>query len=264
MRLYLFFYVLSLGGLFQSCSNNTAVPHHAQQADTLSYSRKVIHEYSPYFLEADGHLDSTYFRASYPVFEEEKINTLVSSIVHLEGDTSMAEAARRFIHAYNEYVEDNQGKSTATWNRDLKVDVISNTASYLGIRTCQEEYTGGAHGEHLILYSNFDRQSYDPITISDIIPTEQKDKFVKIAEQYFRKQEGLKSDEPLQGKYFFEEGNFSLADNFTFEKSNMLFYYNIYEIKSYAEGGTELRIPYTAIKDLLSDKALHYINSSIK
>ncbi|MNN23755.1 hypothetical protein D3C81_1371610 [compost metagenome] len=173
----------------------------------------------------------------------------------------MQEAARRFINSYNEYVEDNNGKSTSTWNRDLQVDVIANTPVFLGLRTKQDEYTGGAHGDHFTLYSNFDRQSNKQIMIDDIIQKENKDKFVKIAEQYFRKQEGLSTDDSLSGKYFFEDGRFSLADNFTFEKDDILFYYNVYEIKSYAEGNTELRIPYTTFKHLISDKGLHYINS---
>lgn len=263
MRFHFSLKILLIGVLLYSCDSETKTPVSSgiQHTDTLSYSRKIVDEHSNYFLEEDNHLDTTYFRARYPVFEADSINVLISSIVHLEGDTSMTEAARRFINAYNEYVDDNNGKSTATWNRDLQVDVVSNTPFYLGIRTKQEEYTGGAHGEQLTLYSNFDRRSNRPITMDDVISVENKEKFRTIAEQCFRKQEGLNTDDSLHGKYFFEDGKFSLADNFTFEKKDILFYYNIYEIKSYAEGGTELRIPYTAIKDLISEKGLHYINS---
>ncbi|CAM3462506.1 DUF3298 DUF4163 domains-containing protein [Sphingobacterium prati] len=261
MRFYLFLKILSIGFFLSSCQNKSASPSLAQTRDTLSYHKKMVDEHSNYFLKGEDQLDTTYFRASYPVFDEAKINDLVSSTVHLEGDTSMEEAANRFINAYNEYVDDNNGKSTATWNRDLQVDVVANTPVYLAIRTKQEEYTGGAHGDHVTLYSNFDRQSNSPITIDDIILKEDKDKFITIAEQCFRKQEGLHKDDSLNGKYFFEGGKFSLADNFTFEKNELLFYYNIYEIKSYAEGGTELRIPYSTFKDLMSEKGLHYINS---
>ena len=261
MRFYLFSKILLIGILLYSCQNKSATSSLTPTGDTLSYHKKMIDEHSNYFLKGDDQLDTTYFRASYPVFDEVKINDLVSSIVHLEGDTSMEEAAHRFISAYNEYVDDNNGKSTATWNRDLQVDVVANTPAYLAIRTKQEEYTGGAHGDHVTLYSNFDRQSNRSITIDDIIRKEDKGRFTTVAEQCFRKQEGLNKDDSLNGKYFFEEGKFSLADNFTFEKKELLFYYNIYEIKSYAEGSTELRIPYTAIKDLMSEKGLHYINS---
>lgn len=261
MRHYLFLEILFIGCLLHSCQNKGTTPAIKQLGDTLVYQRKMVDEHSNYFLKEDDQLDTTYFRASYPVFEEGKINALISSIVHLEGDTSMEEAARRFINAYNEYVDDNNGKSTATWNRDLQVDVVANTPAYLAIRTKQEEYTGGAHGDHVTLYSNFDRQSNNPITIDDIIRKQDKERFMTIAEQCFRKQEGLATDDSLNGKYFFEDGKFSLADNFTFEKNELLFYYNIYEIKSYAEGGTELRIPYTTFKDLISEKGLHYINS---
>lgn len=261
MRFYFFLIVLFISCVLSACSDHKKAAIAKQPTDTLSYNQKIIDEHSNYFLKEDDRLDTTYFRAKYPIFQENKINTLISSIVHLEGDTSMADAAHRFINSYNEYVEDNNGKSTSTWSRDLQIDVIVNTPVFLGIRTKQEEYTGGAHGDHFTLYSNFDRQSNSAITINDIIQEENKNKFVQIAEQYFRKQEGLSADDSLNGKYFFEDGKFSLADNFTFEKNDILFYYNVYEIKSYAEGNTELRIPYTTFKHLISEKGLHYINS---
>ncbi|WET68419.1 DUF3298 and DUF4163 domain-containing protein [Sphingobacterium sp.] len=261
MRFYFSLIVLVISCLLSACNDHKKAAIATQPTDTLSYSQKSIDEHSNYFLKEDDRLDTTYFRAKYPVFQEDNINELITTIVHLEGDTSMQEAAHRFINSYNEYVEDNNGKSTSTWNRDLQVDVIANTPVFLGLRTKQDEYTGGAHGDHFTLYSNFDRQSNKQIMIDDIIQKENKDKFVKIAEQYFRKQEGLSTDDSLSGKYFFEDGKFSLADNFTFEKDDILFYYNVYEIKSYAEGNTELRIPYTTFKHLISDKGLHYINS---
>ncbi len=261
MRFHFFLKILVLSGLLYGCNGQNKTPVDVQHTDTLFYSRKNIDEHSNYFLKEDDRLDTTYFRAKYPIFKESKINDLIATVVHLEGDTSMEEAAHRFINSYNEYVEENNGKSTATWNRDLQVDVVANTPIFLGLRTKQEEYTGGAHGDHFILYSNFDRQSNKAITIDDIIIEDNKDKFIKIVEQYFRKQEGLSGDDSLNGKYFFEDGKFSLADNFTFEKNDILFYYNVYEIKSYAEGNTELRIPYTVFKHLISNKGLNYINS---
>jgi len=261
MRFHFSLKILVISYLFYACNGQSAPADGLPLADTLSYSKKSIDEHSNYFLKEENRLDTTYFRAKYPVFAEDKINDLITDIVHLEGDTSMQEAAHRFINAYNEYVEDNNGRSTATWNRQLQVDVIANTPVFLGIRTQQEEYTGGAHGDHFTLYSNFDRQSNKQIVIDDIIQSQHKDEFVKIAEQYFRTQEGLSSDELLNGKYFFEDGKFSLAANFTFEKDDILFHYNVYEIKSYAEGMTELRIPYAAFRHLISDKGLQYIHS---
>lgn len=261
MRFQFSLKILVISYLFYACNGQSVPADVVQPTDTLSYSRKSIDEHSNYFLKEENRLDTTYFRAKYPVFDEDKINDLITNIVHLEGDTSMQEAAHRFINAYNEYVDDNNGKSTATWNRELQVDVIANTPVFLGIRAQQEEYTGGAHGDHFTLYANFDRQSNKQIVIDDIIQTQHKDKFIKIAEQYFRTQEGLSSDDLLNGTYFFEDGKFSLADNFTIEKDDILFHYNVYEIKSYAEGITELRIPYATFRDLISEKGLQYIHS---
>jgi hypothetical protein len=169
MRFHFSLKILVLSGLLYGCNGQNRTSIDALQTDTLTYSYKKIDEHSNYFLKEDDRLDTTYFRAKYPIFKEGKINELITTIIHLEGDTSMEDAAHRFINSYNEYVEENNGKSTATWNRDLQVDVVANTPIFLGIKTTQEEYTGGAHGDHFTLYSNFDRQSSKVITINDII-----------------------------------------------------------------------------------------------
>ncbi|WP_333802811.1 hypothetical protein, partial [Sphingobacterium multivorum] len=99
MRFYFFLIVLFISCVLSACSDHKKAAIAKQPTDTLSYSQKIIDEHSNYFLKEDDRLDTTYFRAKYPIFQENKINTLISSIVHLEGDTSMADAAHRFINS---------------------------------------------------------------------------------------------------------------------------------------------------------------------
>lgn len=232
-----------------------------EYGDTTAYDLDQVKEYSSYFLSNGDQVDTTFFHARYPIFKDTKINLLLNQFIRLEGDTSMVEAAQRFIRSYDEYVDENDGKSTATWFRDLNITVPINTPIFLTLRTVQEEYTGGAHGEHITLFTNLDRNNDQVITLDEIVPKNKQEELRKIAERYFRKQEKLKPSTPLTENYFFENGIFTLADNFSLEKNSILFYYNNYEIKSFAEGPTELRIPYDDIRQILSAKGIQYINS---
>ena len=49
---------------------------------------------------------------------------------------------------------------------------------------------------------------------------------------------------------------FALNDNFLVTPVGIRFLYNEYEIKSYAEGQTELLIPYNKIKSLLRPQSV--------
>ena len=82
-----------------------------------------------------------------------------------------------------------------------------------------------------------------------------------MASTIFRKQEGLSPTQSLEN-YFFENQKFSLNTNFLITKKGLLFYYNSYEIRSYAEGPMELLVPYTAISGLL--KINPYIPKNLK
>ncbi|UIR57662.1 DUF3298 and DUF4163 domain-containing protein [Sphingobacterium sp. SRCM116780] len=230
-------------------------------ADTLHYEMKELHEYSRFFVKEGQKIDTTYFKAQYPQFKDTVINNLLQTSINLEGDSQMVTSAKRFVNAYDEYVEENNGNSTATWFRDLQAKVYQNTSKFISIETSQTEYTGGAHGDHFTLFSHFDTHTDQKITLNDIVNKENQKELIKIAERYFRKLEKLSDTESLNDKFFFEAGNFTLADNFALNKDGLLFYYNVYEIKSYAEGNTALKVPYKDIKHLISAKGLEYINS---
>jgi hypothetical protein len=88
--------------------------------------------------------------------------------------------------------------------------------------------------------------------INDIIGDEFQASLTKVGEDIFRKQEGISDNQSLTDDYFFNEGIFSLPHNFILQKDGILFLYNIYEIKAYVFGNTQLFIPYTSISDMLT------------
>jgi len=245
-----------------SCTgNDTAKEQKKASGDTLHYDMKELHRYSNFFVKEGEKIDTTFFRAKYPQFKDTVINTLLNQSINLEGDSEISISAKRFVDAYDEYVEENSGSSSAAWFRDLQAKVYQNTPKFISIETNQTEYTGGAHGDHFTLFTHYDINSDQKITLNDIINEENQKELIKIAEKYFRKLENLSDKESLNDKFFFEAGNFALANNFALDKEDLLFYYNVYEIKPYSGGNTALKVPYKDIKHLISNKGLEYINS---
>ncbi len=164
--------------------------------------------------------------------------------------------------SYNEFVEENSTKYIFfPWYKNVVATVWINTPLVLTLSTFVDEYTGGAHGLHYNILSNIDVTTKRKIELKDIIQKEKMKDFTKKAETLFRKLENLSQNESLEDKFFFENGIFALNDNFGLTKSNLVFYFNEYEIKPYAEGPTTLEIPYEEIDEFLSPQGKTYVAS---
>jgi len=120
-------------------------------------------------------------------------------------------------------------------------------------------YTGGAHGNYATVFAHYDLTNHASFTLDDVVTKPFQNELTAVAERYFRKQEKLPVDEPLDNRYFFNEGRFHIPENFALEQDSLLFLYNIYEIKPYVDGKTELRVPYSEINRLLTDRAKRFI-----
>lgn len=202
--------------------------------------------------------DTTYFYVSYPEFSDAKINEYVQSHLVLDsGKVSVEEMGKEFITAYDQFYDEVEYKRP--WYQEKRDSVNIQTVNYIGFSSNFESYTGGAHGLHYILYNNYDVKENKELSISDIIHQSNMEELIKAAEGIFRKQEGISETHSLLEDYFFEDGIFSLPNNFILQHEGILFLYNIYEIKPYVSGYTDLFIPYSTIKDMLTPEAKEII-----
>jgi len=113
------------------------------------------------------------------------------------------------------------------------------------------ETSGGVHGNYGDYYMNWDTKAHKEISLDDLLIANYEHRLTNIAESIFRKNEGLAKHESLKYTYHFQDDVFSLNDNFYLTPEGLMFYYNIYEIKPYMQGTTDLLIPYAQIKSLL-------------
>ncbi|SFS54283.1 Protein of unknown function [Sphingobacterium wenxiniae] len=226
-----------------------------QILDTLTYKMQSFKEISPYFaVPSEEQVDTTKFTAYYPVFDEE-INTLVKESIYLDGEENMVQVSESFLTAFNEYAEDQivaESGPLHAWFRDISCQVLLNTGKFLTLQNSISEYTGGAHGIQVVVLSNYDVQEKKELALTDIVSDTVKLK--SIAEKFFREQENLSETESFGKAYFFDNDNFALADNFGLTKEGLLLYYNVYEIKPYADGPTSLLIPYAALSEVLTER----------
>lgn len=198
-------------------------------------------------------VDTTNAIVRYPVFENDSLNNYIKQQVfnfYAEEDYPSAydDIASSFVRGYNEFYLQNKGTSQ-WWYLLIDIKVIRQMHNYIALQYLHSDYAGGAHGNAIHSYINFDPKREVGITLDSLILPQKKNDLVKLAEEIFRKDEKLTATEPLDKKYFFTNGKFALAQNFYVSNEGLTFLYNPYEIKPYAYGTTKLVIPTALLKN---------------
>lgn len=250
-----------------SCGQNqkdqqSHIVHTSLTGDTLTYSYQDFIKTSQYIIANEKTIDTSYFRISYPQFSSDAFNMLIKPAIWIEDENSLDEAAQSFIEGYDEFVEDPSTQVlTAAWFKDIQSRIYLNTPKVLSLKTEYHQYTGGAHGNNVAIWSNYDVLRAKKIELSDIISQDKYAELTKIAEKEFRRIENLADTASLKEDFFFTDGIFTLNDNFGLTKSNLIFFYNEYEIKPYSEGNTIIELPYADLGNVLNKRGKGYIKS---
>ena len=259
-RLFFFFSFLSISCLGNQ--SNTATTQETTNIDTIKYSFKSIKKTSQYLAGEEDVLDTAYYSIKFPHFEKKEINDIIVGGIFIDGEENEDQAAQSFIDGYNEFVEESSTKKLRyAWFKEVNTDILSISPLLISLQTFVNEYTGGAHGNHYAIISNYDLNTQKKIELAEMLLPNQFKNLTKIAEKHFRKQENLDDSASLSKDFFFEDGIFALNDNFGLTKKSLIIYYNEYEIKPYAEGPTTLEIPLNELDNILSDRGKKYIQS---
>lgn len=223
--------------------------------DTLSYQYKTLKKESKALITADTDTIVSTIELKYPAFKNPVWNEQVKQLVfNSETEKSNYATYDEYLNAFiNASLEANaeEEEYPRSWSQDINVHIEHQFAGTqtLSLSLSMYNYTGGAHPNSSLIYVNYDIFSKKIIKLSDLINPNMMARLTYIAGTIFRKQEGLSPTEPLEN-YFFENQKFSLNSNFLITKKGLLFFYNPYEIRSYAEGPMELMVPYSAISTL--------------
>jgi hypothetical protein len=200
------------------------------------------------------------YEANFPIFEDgnqqliDSINTFISQ-TFFEHENKIADL-KQLIKAesdsfYQDYLRDfsdfNEVDFPLNYNYNYKFNVMFFNTEYVTLKNENYAYTGGAHGNYSTLYHVFNAKNGKLLSVNDLVNDTLK--LQEIAKQQFYKLKNIDASKPINDQgYWFEKNNFSLNSNFGLLNDTLIFTYNPYEITSYAEGQTELKIPMSLFK----------------
>lgn len=182
---------------------------------------------------------------------EEKVTRTLSEdyVMEASGSENIDQLISLFIKSYEDFSKNFPESSTA-WSLDILVEQTYSKSDVISLRMNTSGYTGGAHSNSFVEYITLSKNSKKPLDIKDIVKSNRK--LSSIAEQVFRNLHGIKKGESFSNHGFtFQNDEFVLPETFGLSTDGLVLYYNSYEISSYADGPTELIIPFDQLTELL-------------
>jgi hypothetical protein len=145
-----------------------------------------------------------------------------------------------------------EGATTAGWFLERKVRVIHQDAEVLSLEETVFWYTGGAHPNNSARLASFDPVSGRRLVLEDLLTPGYGPRLNAIAEHRFRAIREIPEGQSLaDAGFWFEDGVFSLNDNFAVADSGLAFHFDPYEIAPYALGPTDLVLEREELGELI-------------
>ena len=192
---------------------------------------------------------------------QEKINLrindeLLKPIGAEKSNETLEDMMLRFLDEYKNYKKDFPN-SAQHWKLERIASELFNGHNIFSCEVFEYSYLGGAHPNSYRHFVNFDLYTGDELKLEDILIEGYMDNINTIGEEIFRQTNEIEPDKDLtEAGFWFDNNRFSINKNFTVDESGVTFYYNNYEITSYAFGPTELFIPYNRINNLIKPDGL--------
>lgn len=145
------------------------------------------------------------------------------------------------------------------WALEINSDILYQDSLFISVATTIYSYTGGAHPNSVQVYRSYDLRTGKPITLDQILIPGYERELNAAGEIEFRMTKEIPPDITLKERgYWFEEGQFSLNQNFAIINKSLVFYFNPYEIAPYSMGPTELELKLTDYAQLIKEGSVIY------
>ncbi len=139
-----------------------------------------------------------------------------------------------------------------SWEIKINTEVLFSNDHIISIQGSNENYLGGAHGNHWKKILNFDAKTGKTLTQKDIITNYPE--FLKVAEIWFRKTREIPAGADLEKEgYLFTDNQFKLPENIGFTEKGLILIYNPYEAGPYSMGEIKYTIPLSEVKDFIRE-----------
>jgi len=130
--------------------------------------------------------------------------------------------------------------------------------NFVSIRFEISEYTGGPHPSSYSKSFNYDLKKDKAIVLSDIFDSN-KDYLSSLSNKAISYLMKANSDNEYSDEEWIKEGAGPKAENFqtfTFNKDRIVFYFDPYQVATYAAGRQDIILPFSSIKDILKSDAV--------
>lgn len=146
----------------------------------------------------------------------------------------------------------NEEMLSPSWNYEQSVQfsIAYNAHQMITLSQNYYDYLGGAHGNYNTLFTNLDLQLQKTWKLSDVLHADSTT-LQQLLETTFRKEYRIPAPKPLTELLF--DSTLATTDNFYICEKGLKFLYNPYEIASYADGQITIFIPYTQLKNYLTE-----------
>lgn len=198
-----------------------------------------------------------HFSTALGMLSSKQLNQYIQNnlIVYTAFDDSTAAGVTAFADKFiSDYLENTKDDAlSGNWERTKNIRVRYINKAVLSLQDDEDGYTGGAHGFSNTNLLSLNLNTGKPFKLNDILLDGAKKKLLSIGEQHFRDIHQLEPNSSLEEAGFdFDKNKFTFSKNFAILKKGLLFYYNSYDIASYATGPTKLFIPYNELTGLVN------------
>lgn len=195
------------------------------------------------------------FEVQYPEFlgldttVRKSINDRVNYILNGSAGEpkSLQEMGDDFVKDFEAFLKEMPGYDLGWYFRGtVKVLISSDTLISLQVDT--ESFTGGVHPTYTTNFVNVEPKTGTAFLIDAMLRPGYQEELNRLGEEDLRNQLELGEGDSLALPELID-GKFTLNDNYGFRKEGIVFYFNDYEVGSFAEGPIEILIPYETLQD---------------
>lgn len=188
------------------------------------------------------------FEVNYPTFigidtsVQASLNERIVSVLSSGPPSSartLEELGKDFIADFEEFQRESPALGLG-WYFDGNVSVLISSDTLISLQVDNETFTGGAHGSFTTRFVNMDPATGTAYLLDALLAPGYEDELNRLGREDFIHQKMPEADSASIDAL----APFKLNDNYGFRKEGIVFYFNDYELGSYAEGPTEILIPY--------------------
>lgn len=249
--------------ILQACSSDKGIHISFERIDTRKETRLTGDADSPgCVVEMAVHQAKGVDGSSSGKAVEAVNKTIVKELFGMpEGNVgaAMDSFACKYMHDYARamgplYANDRNDAERHSWYEyrySIKTEVKAERKDVDTYIISTSYYEGGAHGIEQTRVINFNATTGSMIRLKDIFVPGYEARLTDMLFTALKKKTGTAGIIELQNKGYLCTTEMFVPENFMMTKDSIVFIYNIYEIAPYANGKTELSIPWKELSDIM-------------